>query len=182
LRHYEAESKRHNQPVERIGKIEDLEALVLPKIQKLAAQIRTALAHDVVEAGPGLDVLTLLRRIAQEETNQILHEAMLLVAARWLINNRFKNMKLVWNWNPRQSGGATEPDLQATLGRRVLVSAEATTSAEPKGKIDQRMAETLRKLSGMRGAKYYFVATAEMHRRAETKIRREHYKIRVVTL
>ena len=79
--------------MKRIGKIEELEALVLPKIQKLAAQIRTALAHDMIEVEAGLNALRLLRRIAQEETTQILHEAMLLTAARWLTKSRFKNMK-----------------------------------------------------------------------------------------
>ena len=165
-----------------IGTIEELEASVLPKIQKLAAQIRTALAHDVTEVGAGLSALRLLRRIAQEETNQILHEAMLLEAAKWLTSNHSMGSALTWAWNPRQTGGAKEPDLEARRASKVIVSAEATTSTEAKGMIDQRMSTTLAKLNQMRGDKYYFVGTAAMCRRAETKIKKAKYAIQVVLL
>lgn len=128
--------------MQKIGKIDELEALVLPKIQKLAAQIRTALAHDVTEPGAGLNALKLLRKIGHEETNQILHETMLLKGAQWLIANHYKTADLDWRWNPRLGGGATEPDLQASRGSKILASAEATTSTDPKGEINRRMGET----------------------------------------
>jgi len=168
--------------MQKIGSIEELEAAVLPKIQKLAARIRQALAHDVIEIGTGLNALRLLRTIAQEETNQILHEAMLLVAARWLINRRPAIRRLEWGWNPRQTGGSKEPDLQVKRGARVIISAEATTSAEAKGQIDKRMRTTLQKLSRMKGDRYYFVASGAMCRRADTKIRKKGYTITAVAL
>lgn len=168
--------------MQEIGTIAELEASVLPKIQKLAAEIRIALAHDVIEVGAGLSALRLLRKIAQEETNQILHEAMLLQAAKWLTEARSIGKAITWRWNPRQTGGAKEPDLQACRGATVILSAEATTSNEAKGMIDQRMANTLLKLSAMQGDKYYFVATAAMRKRAETKISRAAYDIKVVEL
>ncbi len=168
--------------MQKIGAIREIEAILLPKIQKLAAEIRTTLAHDITEIGTGLSALRLLRTIAHEETNQILHEAMLLVAANWLIHNHPTAKSLAWAWNPRQTGGASEPDLQGIRGSKVIISAEATTSIEPKGLIDQRMAETLFKLSKMADEKYYFVAGTKMKQRAETKIRRTRYKITVVEL
>ena len=144
--------------MQRIGKLDDLQALVLPKIQQLAAKIRTALAHDVVELKPGLNVLKLLRSIAHEETNQILNETLLLVAAEWLANNPFKNRKLTWDWNPRQTGGAGEPDLRGSVGKKIVVSAEATTSPKPGGEIDTKMTAKLRALNKMPGKRYYFIA------------------------
>jgi hypothetical protein len=168
--------------VERIGRISDLEKLVLPKIQKLAAQIRVALAHDVVELKTGLNVLRMLRSIAQEETNQILHEAMLLAAAEWLVSKRLKYGKLIWDWNPRQTGGANEPDLRGSVGKKIVVSAEATTSTKPGGEIDKKMEKKLRALNEMRGQRYYFVSSAKMQKRAQGKISKNRYGITAVVL
>jgi hypothetical protein len=62
------------------------------------------------------------------------------------------------------------------------LSAEATTSFEPKGFIDTRMAETLKKLSTFPGSKFYFVMSEEMRKRAESKISKADYAIAVVVV
>jgi hypothetical protein len=63
---------------------------------------------------------------------------------------------------------------------RILVSAEASTSEKPKGILDSRMRKTLERLSRMDGRRFYFVSTDEMVKRAETKIRKAKWPIKVV--
>ncbi len=50
-------------------------------------------------------------------------------------------------------------------------------SAEPKGMIERRMVETLRKLSRMQGRHFYFVSTAGTARRARTNSRKAGWGI-----
>jgi hypothetical protein len=103
-----------------------------------------------------------LRSIAHEETNQVLHEAMLLSAVEWLVTNRFRKEKLICDWNPRQTGGADEPDLRGSVGKKIVLSAEATTSPKPGGEIHTKMANKLRALNKMQGQRYYFVSSIRM--------------------
>jgi hypothetical protein len=48
--------------------------------------------------------------------------------------------------------------------------------------IDSRMKDTLAKLSLMEGQRFYFVGTAGMAMRAETKVRRANWSIKVVQI
>lgn len=87
-----------------------------------------------------------------------------------------------WEWNPRQTGDASEPDIRATQFGKTIISGEVTTSPNPIGKIDSRMASTLRKLAEMEGRKLYFVSTISMARRACTKAGKAGYNIEVVRI
>jgi hypothetical protein len=54
------------------------------------------------------------------------------------------------------------------LHGETIISGEVTTSREPKGVIDSRMASTLKKVAAMEGKRFYFVLTAAMANRART--------------
>jgi hypothetical protein len=127
-----------------------------------------------------LRVLRQIRSLAYEDTNQILHEALLLKAIEYLQNEHTQSID--WSWNPRQTGDSVEPDLQGKRSQEILISAEATTSEDPQGLIDQRMRKTLKKLSSMPGELFYFVQSERMRKRALTKISKAAYQIRVVLI
>lgn len=50
------------------------------------------------------------------------------------------------------------------------------------GMLDARMRDTLRKLNEMEGDKYYFVRTKEMEKRANTKVTKNKWDIKVVII
>jgi hypothetical protein len=104
----------------------------------------------------GIILLAALRQEVYEDMNQIQHEFANIKALEWIVANGL-NKDLVWYWNPTSVGGGDEPDLRGINGGNVVVSAEITASANPKGSIDRWMAKTLAKLSGMEGVRYYFV-------------------------
>jgi hypothetical protein len=91
-----------------------------------------------------------------------------------------QSARMVWSWNPRQTGDSTEPDLRGHLDGTVVLSAEVTTSKEPLGTIDKRMGSTLQKLAQMDGALYYFVRTDTMLSRARTKVLKGQWPIEVI--
>ena len=162
--------------------LSDAEANSYAAAQTLLDNIRRIVAvtpNDVEEA---LEQLQIIRRDAYEDLNQVQHEYLILRGARWLIEQDVVCVNVSWSWNPRQTGHANEPDLAATLNDQTLASAEATTSPEPKGKIDERMATTLRSLSAMPGERFYFVRSESMHRRATTKIEKAGWDIRAVCI
>jgi hypothetical protein len=111
--------------------------------------------------------------------NQIQHEFLLLQGLAWLSKNGFES-EIDWDWNPRQTGGGNEPDLRGSVNGKILVSAEASTSEKPQGILDTRMRKTLEKLSRMDGQRFYFVSSDEMMKRAETKILKANWSIKVV--
>lgn len=118
-----------------------------------------------------------------ESVNQILHELLLLDAMYWLRENTVLPDDWQVFWNPRQTGGRNEPDIEIRDSQgNILVSAEATASHRPIGTIGSRMAQTLAKLSVMPGSRYYFVRTREMGQRARTKIDKNGYLVNVVEL
>lgn len=130
----------------------------------------------------GISLLRNLRRSLYEELNQIQHEYAALCAVKWLQENCFKDGETTWHWNPSSTGTADEPDLRGFLNGKIVISAEVTASAEPKGVIDTRMAKTLMKLASFPGQLYYFVTTDKMAERAKTKVEKANYKIEVVKL
>lgn len=123
-----------------------------------------------------------LRRATYEDLNQIQHEYAALRAIEWMVARQIVSSEALWEWNPRQTGTAIEPDVRAVLKGEIVVSGEVTTSPEPKGEIDKRMGVTLAKLSSMQGQRFYFVLSAAMARRARTKTTKAGHMVEVVQL
>lgn len=165
--------------MEKIGDAATAEAKVVRDMQELVAKIKRLAARDVKDADYGIALLRLIRAEIGEDLNQIQHEYLILRGVRWLVANGFGS-GLEWEWNPRQTGSGNEPDLRGSADGRVVVSAEATTSENPVGVIDQRMKKTLEKLSQMEGSKFYFICTEGMAKRAETKVAKGGCTIKVV--
>lgn len=158
------------------------EAKVLRDMQEIVSKVRRLSARDVKDVSGGIEQLREIRSSVYEDLNQIQHEYLLLRGLAWLLANGFDSKIEKWEWNPRQTGSGNEPDLRGSVNCKILVSAEASTSEYPMGKVDSRMKETLEKLSQMEGEKFYFVSTDEMANRAKTKTRKANWSIRVVTV
>ncbi len=156
--------------MERILNLDKAEGKILEDLRQCLESIRKISSKDLISVSQGIDVLRRLRKAVYEDINQIQHEEMALRAVRSLQENDFLNQKLDWYWNPRQTGDDSEPDLRAAKNDDIVLSAEVTTSERPEGKIDQRMSDTLAKLSNMQGHRFYFVRTDSMEKRARTKI------------
>jgi len=160
----------------------EAQAKVWADTQRLIARIGRLASIEIGVLSDGIALLRKIRDETYEELNQIQHEHLILVAADWLIVEKRCDPKTEWFWNPRQTGDSTEPDLRGCLKGETLVSAEITTSKEPQGVIDKRMASTLNKLSRMQGKHFYFVRTEAMSSRARTKTSKAGWKIEVVRL
>jgi hypothetical protein len=163
-----------------VGDPEQVKVHLADEVATLLSALRNILGLEVRELGTNLHTLRQVRSHAYEDTNQILHEALLLRAIDYLQPKYTQPIE--WFWNPRQTGDSNEPDLQGFNSADVLVSAEATTSDEPQAAVDKRMKRTLRKLSSMKGDLYYFVETEAMQKRAQTKVSRANYQITVVVI
>lgn len=138
--------------------------------------------QKVVSTSDGLALLKKIRSETYEDLNQIQHEHMILIAVDWLMKDRQWPADAQWYWNPRQTGNGSEPDLRVTLKEKTILSAEITTSEKPEGAIDSRMKYTLEKLVQMEGDKHYFVRSASMATRANTKITKAGWSINVIQL
>ena len=165
--------------MEKIGDAARAEAKVLADMQSLLSKLRKLAAEEIASVDKGGARLREIRIAVYEDLNQIQHEYLILRGLRWLVANGV-GAGAEWEWNPRQRGDATEPDLRGSLRGQVVVSAEATASEKPEGSLDTRMRETLQKLAKMEGQKFYFVVADKMVRRAETKVRKSGWAIRVV--
>jgi hypothetical protein len=168
------------QTVKPLPDIEQAESELHKEVHQCIGRIRSMAATDPSSHEAGIRVLRELRKAVFESINQIQHEALLLDAARWIARFCSSESLTLWEWNPRQTGGSEEPDLRISCDGKILISAEATSSERPIGFVDQRMQETLKKLSGMPGERIYFVRTEIMAQRAMTKIQSSGYNIRVV--
>lgn len=162
--------------------LDTAEEKVLGDVRRCLAKMRGLLpaSADTVEAG--VAALSKLRTEGYEELNQIQHEYAALCAVRWLVTQARAPEGTRWEWNSRQTGDATEPDIRGVVEGRVVISGEVTTSARPIGVIDRRMQSTLEKLAGMEGARFYFVLSERMRKRAETKVRKAGHNLVVVRL
>lgn len=167
--------------MERIGDASQAEAKVLRDMQEIVSNLRRLSGADVTDVRSGIAKLREIRSSVYENLNQIQHEYLLLRGLAWLLGNGF-GPEVAWEWNPRQTGSGSEPDLRGCVNGRILVCAEACTSENPIGTIDGRMKDTLAKLSLMEGQRFYFVGTAGMAMRAETKVRRANWSIEVVQI
>lgn len=159
--------------------LSEAENAILCQVRECIGMIRSLVSEDIRTIHQGIDTLRRLREAVYEDLNQIQHEEMILRAARWLQGSDLEVTAIDWYWNPRQTGTSAEPDLRGVAHGEVVISAEITTSARPRGKIDERMTSTLKKLSTMAGARYYFVLSPEMAKRARTKINKHGYDIQV---
>lgn len=156
--------------MELIGNLEKARQKVFSDIKKLLEDLRSLAESDPESVDEGIAKITEIRACAYEDLNQIQHEYLILEAANWLVNNGEVSREVRWFWNPRQTGGADEPDLRAELDEIVKVSCEITTSRRPVGTIAKRMKGTLAKLSEFEGGKFYFVRTEQMLKRAKKYI------------
>ena len=162
-----------------IGGPENAEAKVLSDMRAIISTVRWLSAQDIESINLGIVKLRTIRSAIYEHLNQVQHEYLILRGLRWLLENGFGS-EITWEWNPRQTGTANEPDLRGSLNGRVLVSAEASASENPVGKIDARMKQTLEKLGQMEGQKFYFACTDVMTNRARTKVSKGNLPITVV--
>jgi hypothetical protein len=168
--------------MERLGEFPAARDKVLAHVKRLVTTAQRIAAGRIGTIEEGIAILKELRAATYEDLNQIPHEFMVLCAAEWLINRKRCPGEAVWSWNPRQTGGADEPDLRGEFDGAVIVSAEITTSTSPQGVIDTRMRKTLQKLSSMAGERFYFTASQAMCLRAKTKIARAGWQIEAVHL
>ena len=170
--------------MERIGKLIDAEEKVLSDARALLGEVKRVVASDPKDPFEAVGILSELRDVAYENLNQIQHEYLILAAVKHLIGNSLVHPDTEWSWNPRQTGTAKEPDLLGDHQGCCLISAEVTTSRRPIGTIVGRMQSTLEKLNGpeFRGAKYYFVRTDAMERKAKSIVDRDGLDIDVVRL
>ncbi len=155
---------------------------ILADIRCYIGEVQRITRSPVETVEDGIRALVALRKTSYEDLNQIQHEYAALCAVQWLIAQCPTLEGVTWQWNPRQTGDATEPDIRTVLEGKTIISGEVTTSSEPKGLIDSRMASTLRKLAAMDGKRFYFVLTAPMEKRARTKVDKADYAITVVQL
>jgi len=155
---------------------------ILADIRRYIAEVQCVTRSPVETIEDGIRTLVALRKTSYEDLNQIQHEYAALCAVYWLIAQRHTPEGVTWQWNPRQTGDAAEPDIRAVLEGKTIISGEVTTSPEPKGFIDSRMASTLKKLAAMEGQRFYFVLTAAMANRARTKTAKGGYQLDVVQL
>ncbi len=167
--------------MEKLDDISRAELKVLNDMRNTSSRMRDLSSPEIQDVPQGLQLLRGIRSAISEDLNQIQHECVILQGLRWLGDNGF-GPEVVWEWNPRQTGGGDEPDLRGTHNGRVVASAEATASQEPKGILDSRMRDTLEKLSKMEGEKFYFVCADAMEQRARTKISKAGWRVNVVKI
>ncbi|MFD3264014.1 hypothetical protein OCL97_08580 [Phenylobacterium sp. HK31G] len=158
------------------------EGKILADLRAHMSELQSLTRAPVEAVEDGIRVLVELRQATYEDLNQIQHEYAALCAVHWLIAQRRVPGGTIWQWNPRQTGDAGEPDIRGVLENKVIISGEVTTSLKPKGTIDRRMALTLRKLADMQGERFYFVLSREMANRARTKASKAQYDLEVVQL
>jgi hypothetical protein len=169
--------------VEEIGDIACAETTLLNELKEVFSHIRVAGKAEPTNLELGLEILKTLRRLVYEDMNQLQHEALIIKVAKLLEVDFYPSVAISWLWNPRQSGAKDEPDLRGMDHRgQIIVSAEVTTSENPGGAIDRRMAKTLAKLSTMPGDKYYVVTSEQMECRAKSKLQSLGYEITVLRI
>lgn len=169
--------------MEEIGDIACAETALLSELKEMFSRFRLAGNVEPTNLELGLEILKSLRCLVYENMNQLQHEALILKVAKLLETESYPSVAVRWLWNPRQTGRKDEPDLRGIDNRgQVIVSAEVTSSQNPQGAINKRMAETLAKLSTMPGDKYYVVTSEQMERRAKSKLHSLGYGITVLRI
>jgi len=168
--------------MEKMSSLVGAEKKVLGDVHSLLAGVRPLVATTPNSAPEGVKIILQLRDLAYENLNQISHEFLIILAARWLATSIAVPSDADWYWNPRQTGDYSEPDLQARVREKIIVSAEATTSVSARGTIADRMVATIEKLRQIPGKRYYFVRTENMAMAARAAIKARGWRITVVCL
>lgn len=168
--------------MQRLGTFEEARSKVLTDVRQCIARVQRISSEPFDDPDTAVTILQRLRGETYEDLNQIQHEHLILCAVDWLLTQRICPSDTQWYWNPRQTGDNAQPDLVGKRHGASLVSAEITTSANPEGKIDTRMRNTLAKLAQQSGRLFYFVRTNAMAIRANTKIRKGGWDIEVVRI
>ena len=166
--------------MESIINIEDAKRKVLDDMNTLIVNVRKQTSENLSTLKQGLSILRNIRLAVYENLNQIQHEYLILEGLLWVNKKNIVPIDTKWYWNPRQTGISTEPDLRGVYNRKIILSAEATTSENPQGVIDSRMRDTLAKLNEMEGTKFYFIRSSAMELRAKTKISKNGWNISVI--
>lgn len=117
--------------MEKIGNIEGIEKELFNGIKENLSKIVDILPkNEIPDLNSAVKILREIRKISYENINQFQHEALILRAVKWLNENNDDNLE--WFWNPHQTGGADEPDLEGRNSKgEIIVSAEITTSENP---------------------------------------------------
>jgi hypothetical protein len=165
-----------------LGDLDTEAERILREARELLAILRQHVKDQPSTVAEAISILSAVRHEIYEDLNQLQHEYLIIKAANWLREANYIPEGGDLFWNPRQTGDDKEPDLAISRNGKRVVSAEVTASKSPKGLLDTRMAKTLTKLNVMEGEKFYFVCTSEMRQRAETKISKAKWPIRIVTL
>lgn len=109
---------------------------ILADIRRYVAEVQCIAGSPVETVEDGIRTLIALRKTSYEDLNQIQHEYAAFCAVHWLIAERRAPEGVTWQWNPRQTGDAAEPDIRAVLEGQIIISGEVTTSPDPKGFVD----------------------------------------------
>lgn len=169
--------------MEEIGDIACIETTLLNELKEMFSRFRLVGKAEPTNLELGLEILQNLRSLVYESMNQLQHEALILEVVKLLEAEFYPSIAVKWLWNPRQTGHKDEPDLRGMEnGGQIIVSAEVTTSENPGGAIDKRMAKTLAKLSTMPGDKYYVVTSEQMECRAKSKLQSLGYEITILRI
>ena len=169
--------------MQRLGDISQQRVRILTEIREAVEEIRACVRADVRDLRHGVRVLDALRQAVYEKLNQLQHDALILDVGSHLQKHETSLDGVEWEWNPGATGGRGEPDLRGRVNDRVVVSAEVTTSREPKGSIKTRMKDThLEKLRKMDGRRFYCVRTKEMEDAASKLLEGRTERITVLRL
>lgn len=122
-----------------------------------------------------LDALGKLKPLT-EYVNQFHHEYVCIQALRKL---KREHPDLEYIWYPSNTGGGEAADIEGRDAKgKLIVAAECSASIEPKGKLRQRMNETLAKLAKIKAVKrFYFTKNKEMEQAANNRAEAMKYRI-----
>ncbi len=159
--------------------------------KEIVNQIHTSLLI-VKEAIEGIDqtedidkLINTLEEVSKQTLNSFHRLRKLLFAIKageWLNKNVKPEWKVSWEYFHHQLKDSNTPDIKGVSGRKTVASAFVSISEKPVGVVDKRIASNLWKLSQMKGELYYFVRSDQMKKRAESKIKKSKYQIKVVVL
>jgi hypothetical protein len=109
---------------------------------------------------------------------------LLLDAVAWLLREKVVPPSAAWAWHPRQTSGRGEADLRASWRGKVMLCAEGTAAALPRGTIKVRLEAALKRLPrDCPAQRYYcFVRTKEMAQAANRIVRAENLRVAVICL
>lgn len=157
--------------------LEDAKTDLELKISDLLSNLKEVVNTKDNSFTEKIEMLKSIRLAIYENLNQFQHEYLIIKAAIEL-QDEFREVD-TWRWNPNQTGGKSEADLQGYHNNKIVLSAEITTSLNPKGVIDTKMKKTLEKLNKLEGVKFYVVQTEAMAKRARSKVKNMNLSVTI---